>query len=720
MLDANSGKRAIDAIKHALHANSSEWRLLARTPIEAESIGPELVSALDEAGEPATRSSQFKSLSSTKSNLSLWLREYEQLEHLCDPNTWRKHRIEFYKVVEEPLLTPLKIMGFSSFINRVLALALDCGDRKEFRSLVSATAQAIRMIESKANATISPGRLSSEENIYEVFRKSLKNSIHELLFAASPTSATAQQKIELYQLVSDEFNGTRTKRIHRVVNHEELINNVFYQLFNYDLALLPFKEVLSPAEVSPIDFSGWEHHQGISEITDLAKVGNTGYQEHVYSKFGLKVDALDSNFWMNILHRSRLQLPSSIKGSNKPGLFAAVVFTTRPMSVLQAISWSSYLIPQSTTPNGDNPQAKVEFSNLDDWIKFLRGFSIKNAISVTCNQNYDRFSDSASIPRPNGSESFGVEESGPIVRIPREDSALSEEQKIAVTSIFTDPNQITRSIAGRTTLDYVVYRSFAKLIDQIMSPTPTSSRPNYVLLPELVMPAPWFEWFGNHLATKYGIGLISGITYLQGQAPDQVHNQIWASLPTSIIGYPIAAVYRQDKQQPAHGEEQNLRNYSPAKILTPHVKWSKPPVIWHGDFAFALLICSELTNIAHRTTLRGKVDALFVAEKNRDLNTFESLVDSAALDIHAYIAQSNSREFGDSRIRAPKKESHERDVARVRGGMNDHFAVGKIEVRKLREFQTWHYKGTDFKPLPDGFREDFDESRCWLPPARSE
>lgn len=718
--DAESGQRTIEALKHSLQERSSEWRLLARTPIDADDIGPELISALDEAGERATRSSQLRTLSSTKSNLSLWLREYEQLEHLCDPDTWRKNRVEFYKVVMEQLLTPLKILSYSAFINRVLALALNCGDLKQFQSLVSSAAKAITQIEQNARPAMSPKDLKSEQDIFRVFRSSMRNSIRELIYATSPTSATALQKLDLAQLVSDEFNRTCVKRRHSIPYIEEHLTDYYYRLFNRDLALIPFKEVLSPVEISTVDFSGWKSDDCSVENALTSKVGTARYASDIYSTIGLKNGVTNSNFWNNVLLRSRLHTQFTEGTVDDPRIFAALVFPTRPVSVLQAISWSSYLLPKSITPSNPSPQAEITFDELNEWVVFLRGFSMKSAISATIEQKSEQLSSSSSLPLPNTSGNFGVDDAGTVVRIPRESSVHSEDKKIAVTSIFTDPNQITRSIAGKTSLDYKVYRSFAKLIDQIVSPTPARSKPDYVLFPELIMPAPWFEWFGNHLATKHGIGLISGITYLKGQSPDQVHNQIWASLPTSIIGYPIAAVYRQDKQQPAHGEEQNLRSYRPAKILKPHVKWSKPPVIWHGDFAFALLICSELTNIAHRTSLRGKIDALFIAEKNRDLNTFESLVDSAALDIHAYIAQSNSREFGDSRIRAPKKESHERDVARVRGGMNDHFVVGKIEVRKLREFQTWHYKGTDFKPLPDGFREDFDENRAWLPPAKGE
>lgn len=120
-----------------------------------------------------------------------------------------------------------------------------------------------------------------------------------------------------------------------------------------------------------------------------------------------------------------------------------------------------------------------------------------------------------------------------------------------------------------------------------------------------------------------------------------------------------------------------------------------------------------------QTRLIEKIDTFFIAEKNHDLNTFQVLVESSALDLRAYAAQSNSQEFGDSRIRAPKKENHETDVTRVRGGINDHFVVGKVEVKKLREFQIRHYHGADFKPLPDGSRADFDSKRSCLSSSRT-
>ena len=127
-----------------------------------------------------------------------------------------------------------------------------------------------------------------------------------------------------------------------------------------------------------------------------------------------------------------------------------------------------------------------------------------------------------------------------------------------------------------------------------------------------------------------------------------------------------------------------------------------------------MMVCSELTNIRYRAALRGKVDALFVPEWNQDTETFNALVESTALDIHAYIIQCNDRQYGDSRIRAPYKESWQRDILRVKGGVTDYCVIGEIDILALRQFQSSHLSPTKpFKPVPDGFKIDF--SRKELP-----
>jgi hypothetical protein len=200
-----------------------------------------------------------------------------------------------------------------------------------------------------------------------------------------------------------------------------------------------------------------------------------------------------------------------------------------------------------------------------------------------------------------------------------------------------------------------------------------------------------------------------------------VHNQIWASLTHDGLGFPSLMLYRQDKQTPALHEEQELFRLAGAS-LKPAMpwKWQSPPIIQHGDFHFALLNCSELTNIRYRAELRGKVDALFVSEWNSDTDTFNALVESAALDIHAYIIQCNNRHYGDSRIRAPYKDRWKRDLLRVKGGNHDYCITGEINVLALRQFQSSHRSpGKPFKPVPDGFNDAMDHNRKVLPVGES-
>ena len=83
------------------------------------------------------------------------------------------------------------------------------------------------------------------------------------------------------------------------------------------------------------------------------------------------------------------------------------------------------------------------------------------------------------------------------------------------------------------------------------------------------------------------------------------------------------------------------------------------------------MVCSELQNSKARVRFQGEVDALMVLSWNQDLETFASLVESAALDVHAYTILVNNRKYGDSRVRSPAKESFMREIARVRGGEND-------------------------------------------------
>jgi hypothetical protein len=278
------------------------------------------------------------------------------------------------------------------------------------------------------------------------------------------------------------------------------------------------------------------------------------------------------------------------------------------------------------------------------------------------------------------------------------DTKVPSKCGIAVSSWKTDLGSWAAAATRRPDPDVDRYARLNRLLDSVIA-EPQHSR--YLILPELALPAHWFIRIARKLQGR-GISLITGIEYLHA-GKSRVRNQVWAALSHDGLGFPSLMIYRQDKQRPALHEELELYRLAGVE-MKPVKAWQSPPILQHGDFRFALLVCSELTNIRYRADLRGKVDALFVPEWNQDTETFNALVESAALDVHAYIVQCNDREYGDSRIRGPFKDSWRRDVLRVKGGVTDYCVIGQIDIHALRQFQSSHRSpGGPFKPVPDGF-----------------
>ncbi len=360
----------------------------------------------------------------------------------------------------------------------------------------------------------------------------------------------------------------------------------------------------------------------------------------------------------------------AFKQKTPPGL----IFATRPFSLIEL-----YLVaPKPLVASNDGALGLV--------IRALRGFDLA----------------AQKMPHLDKNKTLQIPDDTP-----------KDKQTIAVASWEISDQSFISAIMRQPDPDgRYRYQRLNRLINELISRPDGAS---YLVLPEVAVPPQWFMRIAEKLKGR-GISLITGVEYLH--APKKrVHHQVWASLTHNGLGFPSLMLYRQDKQRPAIHEELELFRLADLKLQPSQEQiWKDPPIIQHGNFRFAIMICSELTNIRYRANLRGKIDALFVPEWNSDTDTFNALVESAALDIHAYIIQSNNRRYGDSRIRAPYKDRWKRDVLRVKGGNHDYCITGEIDLLALRKFQSSHRSpNKEFKPVPDGFDEDMAFERRVLP-----
>lgn len=273
--------------------------------------------------------------------------------------------------------------------------------------------------------------------------------------------------------------------------------------------------------------------------------------------------------------------------------------------------------------------------------------------------------------------------------------------RIAVTSIETTEEQWTAAAKNKQDRSARRYVAFNSLINDILR---ASKRPDYIVMPELSVPLRWALRAARKLATN-GVSFLAGVEYHRDRATKKLRNDCLVSLTTYWPGYASSIVTLQPKFEPAHGERKELKKLlgTPNALYKPVGPHAKPTVYGHRGFFFSVLICSDLTNISHRTDLRGEVDALVALEWNPDTKTFSSLVESAANDLHAFVIQANNRKYGDSRIRSPASQDYARDIVQVKGGVSDYYVLGEIDYQQLRSEQKRRVKRPQFKPVPIGY-----------------
>jgi hypothetical protein len=281
--------------------------------------------------------------------------------------------------------------------------------------------------------------------------------------------------------------------------------------------------------------------------------------------------------------------------------------------------------------------------------------------------------------------------------------------RVAITSFKTEHDCWKMRVMGKPVLTLKRFESITSLARAIAQ---TGPRPHYAVFPELSIPREWLLEVASALHRSQ-ISLITGGEYEINKK--FCHNPAYMFLRSTDLGYACLRLVRQDKTFPALDEESELFSLSGLRLRPKrpfdhgfHKGLATRPVIRHGGLHFGVLLCNELTNIDFRQHFRGKVDALFVLEWNRDVKSFNALIESAALDVHCYVVQVNNREYGDSRIRVPAKEEWDRDIVRLQGGIHDYVVLGELDVPALRGFQSRHRSPTNaearFKPVPTGYK----------------
>src|SRR5690606_21242135 len=121
----------------------------------------------------------------------------------------------------------------------------------------------------------------------------------------------------------------------------------------------------------------------------------------------------------------------------------------------------------------------------------------------------------------------------------------------------------------------------------------------------------------------------------------------------------------QGKQHMTTGEEKlNIFPWRPYQLM---LELSHPQYPQKEGFKLTGAICYDATDIKLSADLADKSNAFIISALNKDVNTFDSMVEALHYHMYQPIVLVNTGEFGGSYAMAPYKEHHDKLIAHNTG-----------------------------------------------------
>ena len=204
----------------------------------------------------------------------------------------------------------------------------------------------------------------------------------------------------------------------------------------------------------------------------------------------------------------------------------------------------------------------------------------------------------------------------------------------------------------------------------------------FLIFPEFYLPVAWLVDVAS-FAIKHDITVITGLQYIAIE--EIAHNNVCTFIP-QIVGNKFRHGLLQFREKNFYAPKEKIflsqRGYSCNDASAPYYN-----IYESNGVRFSNILCYEFTDIFSRAALKSNIEILFVPQVNRDTNYFSAIVESATRDLHCFIVQANTSNYGDSRITAPYDTLH-KNIVMVKGGETDVVMIGEIKINELLTFRS--------------------------------
>ncbi len=205
-----------------------------------------------------------------------------------------------------------------------------------------------------------------------------------------------------------------------------------------------------------------------------------------------------------------------------------------------------------------------------------------------------------------------------------------------------------------------------------------------LILPELALPRRWFREVANYVSKHGSFGLVVGLEYLHHQKQPHVYNQVYAVFPGP---FGSVATWPWTKRRPADSEAEELKEYSLS--FMPGLGKSRSRVVVDSLYGqLSVLICSELLEVRRVADLLRRAELIAVPSWNKDTASYDHLIQTVGMQLHAIVAIANNGFYSDCRAWAPEVRRWARDMCRLIERQVDDVVHVDFPLASLRRFHS--------------------------------
>ncbi len=178
----------------------------------------------------------------------------------------------------------------------------------------------------------------------------------------------------------------------------------------------------------------------------------------------------------------------------------------------------------------------------------------------------------------------------------------------------------------------------------------------------------------KRLADKTGAMIFTGLVYRQ-HGNDLINTALWL-IPVKN-GYGRHWIMRYQGKQHMAGDESKLgiKPWRPYQLVIELAGTLDGQ--GHG-FRLSGAICYDATDISLAADMKDVSNAFIVSALNKDIDTFDTMVDALHYHMYQPVILVNSGQFGGSAAKAPYKEKYHKQIAHVHG--NNQIAISMFEL----------------------------------------